>query len=335
MFTQTRNATMVLLSFMLIITGCTSQEEKWANYLAAEEVALDAQIKRLEQHLENGTIRNAKLLNQYAKVVSTLKPELSEIVYTLAADATGSGPLYQGLLARVEEVKPEIKVAPKQGANAVNQLNDEIQTIKEAASPNSYAMMLTDPINVLADMSNGTLARVEAMSKEASLQANGAKDYGAGSQLVGNPSYGEWRTNSSGASFWAFYGQYRLLSDLWRGPVYYNSWAGNRGYSYFNDVGRNHYTSRAQRSQMQQVETRTRKNFQRQGKTFNSPYAKNRRGSNSTTRRSVARSPKKFSSAYAKRGSSPFSSSSRSRYGSRPSYNSRNMTMSRSSRGGK
>ena len=31
---------------------------------------------------------------------------------------------------------------------------------------------------------------------------------------VGNPRYGEWRTNSSGQSFWAFYGQYALMRDL-------------------------------------------------------------------------------------------------------------------------
>lgn len=41
-----------------------------------------------------------------------------------------------------------------------------------------------------------------------------------GYRYVGDPDYGEWRTNSSGQSFWVFYGQYRLLSDLLGGPVY-------------------------------------------------------------------------------------------------------------------
>ncbi|WP_027192780.1 hypothetical protein [Megalodesulfovibrio gigas] len=35
-----------------------------------------------------------------------------------------------------------------------------------------------------------------------------------GFQHVGDPSYGSWQRDSSGNSFWQFYGQYRLLSDL-------------------------------------------------------------------------------------------------------------------------
>lgn len=34
------------------------------------------------------------------------------------------------------------------------------------------------------------------------------------SNYVGNPEYGEWRTDSHGNSFWSFYGKYRLLSDI-------------------------------------------------------------------------------------------------------------------------
>lgn len=44
-----------------------------------------------------------------------------------------------------------------------------------------------------------------------------------GYQYVGNPRYGEWRTHGSGTSFWAFYGQYALMRDLFglgRGPIY-------------------------------------------------------------------------------------------------------------------
>ncbi len=35
-----------------------------------------------------------------------------------------------------------------------------------------------------------------------------------GISTVGNPKYGEWKTDSSGQSFWAYYGQFRLLSDV-------------------------------------------------------------------------------------------------------------------------
>lgn len=36
---------------------------------------------------------------------------------------------------------------------------------------------------------------------------------------VGNPKYGRWATGSSGRSFWEFYGQYRLMTDLFGGVV--------------------------------------------------------------------------------------------------------------------
>lgn len=52
-----------------------------------------------------------------------------------------------------------------------------------------------------------------------------------GYQYVGNRQYGEWRTNSSGASFWAFYGQYALMRDLFGlgyGSIYRNDYDGYR-----------------------------------------------------------------------------------------------------------
>ena len=47
---------------------------------------------------------------------------------------------------------------------------------------------------------------------------------------VGNPRYGSWQTNSSGGSFWAFYGQYRFLSDILMGPRYYYPYSSWRTY---------------------------------------------------------------------------------------------------------
>lgn len=42
-----------------------------------------------------------------------------------------------------------------------------------------------------------------------------------GYEYVGHSRYGRWDADSSGRSFWVFYGQYRLMSDLLgRGPIY-------------------------------------------------------------------------------------------------------------------
>ncbi|MEM1136952.1 MAG: hypothetical protein AAGI07_14025 [Bacteroidota bacterium] len=60
------------------------------------------------------------------------------------------------------------------------------------------------------------------------------------SRYVGNEQYGSWQNNSSGNSFWAFYGQYAFMSSmigLVAGPVYrtgyydyYNNYRGRRPY---------------------------------------------------------------------------------------------------------
>jgi hypothetical protein len=47
-----------------------------------------------------------------------------------------------------------------------------------------------------------------------------------GYEYVDNPRYGRWQSNSSGSSFWVFYGQYRLLGDLLgSGPIYRNHYS--------------------------------------------------------------------------------------------------------------
>jgi hypothetical protein len=52
------------------------------------------------------------------------------------------------------------------------------------------------------------------------------------SKYVGNERYGSWQTDSSGGSFWQFYGQYMFMSSmlgLMAGPVYRNSYMDYRG----------------------------------------------------------------------------------------------------------
>ncbi len=51
----------------------------------------------------------------------------------------------------------------------------------------------------------------------------GTENYPPGYQYVGNRRYGSWRTDSSGGSFWEFYGKYALFSHLLgssRRPLY-------------------------------------------------------------------------------------------------------------------
>lgn len=75
---------------------------------------------------------------------------------------------------------------------------------------------------------------------------------------VGNSRYGQWQTNSSGMSFWAFYGQYALMRDMFglgRGSIYrndYNAYQRSRtqGRPYYGRTG-NEYGTRGTVTQRQ------------------------------------------------------------------------------------
>jgi len=165
---------LILLSIVLI--ACTSDEETWRLQLEKSAVESRTAVDNLGKHLNAGTITKASLLTQYAAIVKTQNPELSTLVDTLALDATIEGPGYKSLVTRLNEANAFLPKAPTQGLTVVQSLVDEYHAIKTASRTDIYAMMLTDPINVLADMSNGKLGRVESMSKEASMIANGAQD---------------------------------------------------------------------------------------------------------------------------------------------------------------
>jgi len=61
---------------------------------------------------------------------------------------------------------------------------------------------------------------------------------------VGDSKYGRWNRDSSGQSFWVFYGQYRLISDLLGGGrIYRGSYD---TYNNYRTQGRPYYGPRNQ-----------------------------------------------------------------------------------------
>jgi hypothetical protein len=63
------------------------------------------------------------------------------------------------------------------------------------------------------------------------------------SQYIGNERYGSWQTNSSGGSFWAFYGQYAFMSSMFNlmtYPARRSYWDGYYRGGYYNS-GRPYY----------------------------------------------------------------------------------------------
>jgi hypothetical protein len=326
----------MLFVSLILLSGCTSKEEQWSRELEALQREAARQLERLESHLSLGHLRNADLLTLYAQRIKVTHPEMAEIANALARDATSNGPLFQGLKARLEDAGAQIKTATARGEPAVNELARELQSIQTAAKPDVFNAALSDPVNVLADMSGGELGHVEAMAGEAMQQSRNVKDFGAGSQLIGNPNYGHWQQRSDGTSFWEFYGMYALLSNLTR-PIFYGDWARHRRYSYYNDYGWNHYQSPKQRQAAAKTFERAKQKFARQGKTFESPYAKYRNTSVNRSARfsQVNKTPGKFGSGSRFQSGKYASGSTKSRRGffSSP-YNSRGSRYSRSFGGG-
>lgn len=296
---------LVLLFSLLCLSACG---DPYLQKVTDQTPVTEQRIQQLSRALDNGQIRNANLINQYAIQVLTLKPELSSLVNEFKKDATTQGPMYLALLDRIKTVKTQPQMF--EGNQAIYQ---ELLNIYQAADPVMYSDALSDPLNVLADMSDGTLPRINSLSKEQSLAANNAQDFGVGSQLVGNPSYGSWQTNSSGTSFWAWYGMYSMMGNVFgNNRISYDRWGRNRGYSYYNDYGRSRYTSPTDFRKQNQVESRTKKSFASKGQKFTSAYSKNRTGSAGLSKQSQ----------YAQKSASKFRSNSptKSKFSSKSKY---------------
>jgi hypothetical protein len=292
-----------LFTFLL---GCESKEEQIQKTIKYTLQQAEQEINSLGKALDGSQIRNARLLSEYGQVLAQQNPSLSAIANLVSQDATRQGPLYQSLLTRLAELK---NPAPTMTTEEIL-LQGEL--LKSAATKSLFADALTDPINVLADMSQGALARVGAMSKQAEDAYNGS-NASAGNQLVGNSNYGQWQTNSSGISFWQWYGMYRIFGDV-MDLIEYRSWNRHRRYSYYSDYGRKRYTGYKDYKKQTQFENRKRQSFKRQGKQFKSPYARTKTGASGLSRSSytppATRSSYSRSSSYAKSSSGSLRNSS-------------------------
>lgn len=313
-------ASILFLTVTLSLTGCgDDRPDKIEKYQQLTEQRLTT----LGTMLDDGQVRNANLLKQYSTLLKQQKPDFAPLLDELAKDSDTQGPIYSSLIRRLEESKDSANFTD------LDEQLAEAENLYQASEPSLYNDMLSDPVNVVADMSDGKLARVNAISREAAALANNAEDFGPGSQLVGNPSYGSWQTNSSGTSFWAWYGMYSMFSNIFNRPIYYDRWSGNRGYSYYNDVGRYRYTSPKQATAQAKTFEQTKKRFDAQGKRFDSPYAKSRTGATTLSRESTS-TPKPNTANANKNANSNF----RSNYSKDSSFrNSNNRTTRSVSRG--
>jgi len=324
---------LILVAVMLFLTACSSTPD--LSELVAQNIAATRQqMEYLSESLDNDSLRNGVILRKYSTVIAQQRPDVADLAYALARGAKPFGSLYTNLEKRLNEVSDlrEGSLSHTLFPSMQDRLQ-ELNAIRVAASNEMFNDALSDPVNVLADLSGGSLVRVNAISQEQERLSDGAINEGAGRQLVGNPNYGNWRQDRHGSSFWEWYGKYALFSSLMGRRSYYGPWSSGRGYSYYHDVGRRSYSSPGQRINQNFVEQKTKKQYGKSGKKFNSPYAKKRAGGSGLSRSSQAQSKKVFTSPYSKqKNSSRFNSSSKSKYSSAYSGSARNNS-GRTSRG--
>lgn len=311
-----------LIAFVLVLQGCSNE------YQAAVEQRypeVKGRLDNLGKQLDNRTVVNALLIERYAKDLAERKPELKEVAQVLALDAGRKGPMYQSLAQRLNGVNRN----PENRSQFIP-ASQELEAVWAASDPIVYNESLIDVVNTLADLSGGELSRIEIPHNTTSKSQSPP-----GSYLVGNPAYGSWKQGSSGKSFWEWYGQYRMFSDVanfafgggYRGRYYYDDWYSRPRYSYYHDYGRGMYGNQRDLDRWRNAQSR----FKSKGvnppkpKDYGSVSARKRASTYATMRSTASRnasSSSGSSGSSAKRSSSFFggssrgtSSGSRSRFG--------------------
>lgn len=173
---------------------------------------------------------------------------------------------------------------------------DEISRISKVVSTQTFDEHFVDYINILASMSPN-VSPVVVDSVDDTLPV--------GNQLVGNPNYGEWQRDSSGNSFWAFYGQYAFFSNLFDNDRYgysynrayrYDRWHKNRNWSFYNDKYVKSYESPVKRRQYSNFSSSMASNYKNRLNTRSSPVSKQ-------TQKLATSKSSRFTSSYSKSGS--------------------------------
>lgn len=203
--------------------------------------------------ITNVRLPNIKYLRLYAAYIRKTQPDMTLLVSTLEKEATVEGGRFQYLNARYQDVLAKYPKQAEQSRQVSIAITSEARAIALAAGYTVFNDGLVDVVNVLADMSRGKLPKL-------GFSETTNKEMPPTQHLVGNPSYGRWQSNSSGGSFWAWYGQYRLFSDVlgWNSGYRYNQnrWYSSRSPSYYGDVGRHYYGSNSSNKSWGQIAKR-------------------------------------------------------------------------------
>jgi len=236
--------TSLFIVFGLVsLTGCTTNQEQLIKELSQKNRVTLSNFKFFEQSVKTKSESNILILNIYAKKAKIVAPDFSDAIDLIAKEGTLEGTQIRGFKQRLLNVGTwisKVKANPSVvDENAFYKQFNELQAIQGFVG--DYNNILIDSINVIAGLTNGKLGKLESPERR-----KGASEV-AGSEYIGNPSFGHWRNDTSGNSFWEWYGMYSMFSHL-TSPIYRSSWYSNYGgYSYYDRMGYNYQPRSYQR----------------------------------------------------------------------------------------
>ena len=278
-----------------LLSGCGNRFEE---QLRSVHQQVESNLAYLKTQLDNDQLANALLIKKYATRLSELNPDYADVAALMTKEATSNGEAFTSLSKRLSNVN----LSPKD-TNSANFNLQELQLINSAADVYEFNNGLADVVNTLASLSEGQLAVIDVPASQQAAAQNA-------NALVGNPAYGNWQQDSSGRSFWEWYGMYALFSNVLGGRNYYDTWSSRPDYSYYGQYGRNRWGSSADVNRNYGLSQRYPSQYNKPGAAAKTRYATtaNRASSYGS---SAAQSGSKTSAAGA-RSSSRYGSSSRS-----------------------
>jgi len=279
-----------LLLIVILLSACGNRFEA---QLGEAHKGAQSSLAYLKSQLDAGKLSNALLIDKYATTIIQQKPDYTDIATLLKKEATSQGKAYTALTQRLAAVS----LTPTSTEAAANGLQ-ELQLINAATDVYEFNNSLADVVNTLAALSDGQLAviNVPASQRTSAQQTNA---------LVGNPAYGGWTQNSSGQSFWAWYGMYSMFNNVFGGNRYnYSSWSSRPHYSYYGNYGRDRWGSNTDIAKNKNLSQRHPSRYNKPSAATNARYATTAKRSSSYGGAQSKSSSKSSSSRYSSYGSS-------------------------------
>lgn len=271
-----------MLSFLLLaimLQGCSDKEQERANALVKSATITYDKTKEDFKNLENyvndkskrGMYENALLVAlDKVKRENLNNAAVQDMVQQFRKDMGKNGAIFKSVYDDYNEVMLHNSIfyigqttMPKSEAPNMRNLENELVRLRTVLKPTEYDKRYIDYINTLAAISPSVKpVIVDKVDPNAAF----------GSQFVGNPQYGEWKTDNNGHTHWSFFeiygfmsfiddaffdggrhynncsyysyrydrcgrysssgGYYRSYGDRYR----YDNWRNTRNYSYYNDV---------------------------------------------------------------------------------------------------